>query len=109
MARAGFVGPVTVLEGQHGFFKAFAPTLNPDFAALREGLGSVWAAERLAFKPYACGTMTQPYVDCAVRLRRHLEDPLHRTKVLHKMRCARRAQSRGQGQRQPEKFICWSR
>src|SRR3546814_11113383 len=24
----------------------------------------------LAFKPFACGTMTQPYVDCAVRLRR---------------------------------------
>src|SRR3712207_7115922 len=24
--------------------------------------------ESLAFKPYACGTMTQPFVDCAIEL-----------------------------------------
>jgi hypothetical protein len=22
----------------------------------------------IAFKPYACGTMTQPYIDCAIAL-----------------------------------------
>ncbi len=68
LAEAGFVGPLTVLEGSHGFFRAFAPSRMPDFAPLMEGLGSVWIMEQIAFKPYACGTMTQPFVDCAVAL-----------------------------------------
>ena len=33
MARGGFDGPRTVLEGKHGFFKAFAPSRAPDFIA----------------------------------------------------------------------------
>ncbi len=70
LAEAGFVGPVTVLEGSHGFYKAFAPTRKPDFAPLVEGLGETWVTATLAFKPYACGTMTQPFVDCAIELAR---------------------------------------
>ena len=69
MARGGFVGPRTVLEGQHGFYRAFAPSGNPDFEALRRDLGRSWLMQQIAFKPYACGTMTQPFVDCAVELR----------------------------------------
>ena len=29
----------------------------------------------IAFKPYACGTMTQPYIDCAVALAGRGVDP----------------------------------
>ncbi|GAB4069029.1 MmgE/PrpD family protein [Ancylobacter sonchi] len=68
LARAGFAGPPTVFEGTHGMFKAFAPSKIPDFARLTEGLGTRWVIEGLAFKPYACGTMTQPFVDCALKL-----------------------------------------
>ncbi len=68
MARAGFTGPRTVLEGTHGFFKAFAPSVAPDFSQLLEGLGHEWVLPGIAFKPYACGTMTQPYIDCAIAL-----------------------------------------
>ena len=68
LAEAGFVGPLTVLEGSHGFFRAFAPSRTPDFEPLMDGLGSAWIMEQIAFKPYACGTMTQPFVDCAVAL-----------------------------------------
>jgi 2-methylcitrate dehydratase PrpD len=68
MARAGFAGPRTVLDGVHGFYKAFAPSLAPDFATVLDGLGARWLMETIAFKPYACGTMTQPYIDCAIRL-----------------------------------------
>jgi 2-methylcitrate dehydratase PrpD len=68
LAEAGFVGPVTVLEGPHGFYKAFAPSRSPDFAPLMNGLGEAWVTATLAFKPYACGTMTQPFVDCAIEL-----------------------------------------
>jgi 2-methylcitrate dehydratase PrpD len=68
MARGGFDGPRTVLEGQHGFYRAFAPSVKPDFEPLRRDLGRTWVMEQIAFKPYACGTMTQPFVDCAIEL-----------------------------------------
>lgn len=70
LARNGFVGPLSVLEGEHGFFHGFAPSRTPDFDALLRGLGEVWVMTTIAFKPYACGTMTQPYVDCAIELAR---------------------------------------
>jgi 2-methylcitrate dehydratase PrpD len=69
MGAAGFKGPATVFEGVHGLYAAFAPSITPDFAPLSEGLGTEWQAANVAFKQYACGTMTQPYIDCAVRLK----------------------------------------
>ena len=68
MGRAGFKGPATVFEGGHGFFYAFAPSVSPDLSLLTAGLGERWETVRLAFKPFACGTMAQPFVDCAIRL-----------------------------------------
>ncbi len=68
LARAGFVGPRTVLEGTHGFYHGFARTTAGDWAKLVDGFGSRWVSESLAFKVYACGTMTHPYIDCARRL-----------------------------------------
>jgi 2-methylcitrate dehydratase PrpD len=70
LAEAGFVGPKTVLEGEHGFYKAFAPSRPPEFERLLDGLGRRWVVETIAFKPYACGTMTQPFIDCAIELAR---------------------------------------
>jgi 2-methylcitrate dehydratase PrpD len=69
MGQAGFRGPRTVFEGEHGLFKSFAPSLSPDFSQLVGELGATWQMENVAFKPYACGTMTQPYIDCAIALR----------------------------------------
>lgn len=69
MGRAGFRGPATVFEGEHGFFRAFAPSVSPDLDLLTGELGDRWEATRLAFKPFACGTMAQPFVDCAIRLK----------------------------------------
>jgi 2-methylcitrate dehydratase PrpD len=70
MARGGFEGPRTVLDGTHGFFKAFAHSIPADFSRLLDGLGTRWVTPDLAFKPYACGTMTQPFIDCAIALAR---------------------------------------
>ena len=71
LARAGFDGPRTVFEGEHGFFKAFAdPSIPRDFSRMTNALGGDWLVEGLAFKPYACGTMVQPFIDCAIELRR---------------------------------------
>jgi len=68
LAKAGFVGPRTVFEGVHGLFHGFAHTTEGDYAALTRGFGTRWVTETLAFKPYPCGTMTHPYIDCARRL-----------------------------------------
>ncbi len=68
LARAGFVGPRTVFEGAHGLFHGFARTTTGDYDALTGDFGARWAAQTLAFKPYPCGTMTHPYIDCARRL-----------------------------------------
>ncbi len=68
LAQGGVSGPPTVFEGAHGFFKAFAPSRTPDFTQITTGLGVHWVGASLAFKPFACGTMTQPYVDCAIAL-----------------------------------------
>jgi 2-methylcitrate dehydratase PrpD len=76
LARAGFVGPRTVLEGTHGLYFGFAHKTDGDWSRLLQGFGEEWIARSLAFKLYACGTMTQPYIDCARRLapRVRLED-----------------------------------
>src|SRR5580704_13332767 len=68
LGRAGFLGPRTVFEGVHGFFHGFAHTTKGDYDALIGDFGTRWVTETLAFKPYPCGTMTHPYIDCARRL-----------------------------------------
>ncbi len=68
IAREGFFAPRTVFEGGHNFFRTFAPTATPDYTHLTEGLGEEWYLTGIVFKPYACGTMIHPYIDCARRL-----------------------------------------
>jgi 2-methylcitrate dehydratase PrpD len=68
LAKHGFVGPRTVFEGTHGLFHGFAHTTKGDYDALVGDFGKRWVTEALAFKPYPCGTMTHPYIDCARRL-----------------------------------------
>jgi 2-methylcitrate dehydratase PrpD len=71
--RAGFLGPRTVFEGVHGFFHGFANTTKGDFDAIAGDFGTRWVTETLAFKPYPCGTMTHPYIDCARRLAKRVK------------------------------------
>jgi 2-methylcitrate dehydratase PrpD len=68
LGREGFLGPRTVFEGVHGLFHGFAHTTKGDYDALIGDFGERWVTETLAFKPYPCGTMIHPYIDCARRL-----------------------------------------
>ena len=68
LGAQGFYGPRTVFEGIHGLFNGFARSREGDYDALTEGFGKHWVMEGITFKPYATGTMNQPYVDCALRL-----------------------------------------
>ena len=68
IAREGFMGPRTVFEGSHGLFFGFAHTADGKFSELTDNFGREWRMAGLTFKPYATGTMNQPYIDCALRL-----------------------------------------
>ncbi|HUP98285.1 MAG TPA: MmgE/PrpD family protein [Usitatibacter sp.] len=74
LARAGFLGPRTVWEGTHGFLQGFANSTDGAWEKLTDGFGERWIAETIAFKPYACGTMIHPFIDCARRLAPALQD-----------------------------------
>ena len=69
MGSTGFLGPRTVLEGTHGLFHGFARSVEGDYGILTDRFGDKWFMDAITFKPYATGTMNQPYVDCALRLR----------------------------------------
>lgn len=77
LARRGFTGPERVVEGDHGFYRAFAGGFDPARVdAVLGTLGRDWELPRLTFKPYPCGSIAQPYMDCALTLRReHRFDP----------------------------------
>jgi len=70
LAQAGFTGPETVFEGAHGFYQAFAGGHDAErLRDLIDTLGRTWELENLTFKPYPCGSIAHPYMDCAARLR----------------------------------------
>jgi 2-methylcitrate dehydratase PrpD len=69
LAEAGFTGPLSVIEGPHGFFHAFAPNREPNYGALLDDLGARYVTDGVAFKPLACGTMIHPNIDCMLELR----------------------------------------
>jgi len=68
LGQQGFLGPRTVFEGTHGLFQAFAHSAKGNYDVLTEDFGRHWYMEHITFKPYATGTMNQPYIDCAIRL-----------------------------------------
>jgi 2-methylcitrate dehydratase PrpD len=68
LAQEGFRGPATVFEGQHGFFRSFGGGDDYRFEKLLE-LGKEWEIPRLTFKSYPCGSISHPYMDCALKLK----------------------------------------
>jgi 2-methylcitrate dehydratase PrpD len=68
LAKEGFRGPAKVLEGTHGFFSAFGGKNQYDFEKIFE-LGQRWEIPRLTFKSYPCGSISHPYMDCALRIK----------------------------------------
>ncbi len=60
LARRGFEGPATVIEGRFGMLEAYCD--KSDATKLTAGLGTVWEIERLCIKPYALHVTAQPSV-----------------------------------------------
>jgi 2-methylcitrate dehydratase PrpD len=68
LAREGFRGPAKVFEGAHGFYRSFGGENEHRFEKLLE-LGKKWEIPRLTFKSYPCGSISHPYMDCALKLK----------------------------------------
>ena len=68
LAQQGFRGPTTVFEGTHGFYRAFGGANEYPYEKFRE-LGQTWEIPKLTFKSYPCGSISHPYMDCALTLR----------------------------------------
>ena len=66
MAQANFTGPESAIDGQHGIFNGFSSGSDQNYASLIENFGSEWKSDRIALKAYASGTMTHPFIDCAI-------------------------------------------
>ena len=67
LARGGFTGPATILDGRFGFYRTFLG-VEPDPAPFRT-LGTEWETPRIGFKPYPCCHYNHAYLDCALALR----------------------------------------
>lgn len=71
MARAGFTGPPSALEGRFGFYQAFCGG-QFHVAELTDGLGDSWCLPGIFYKPYPANHFTHAGIDAAIRLRREL-------------------------------------
>ncbi len=69
LGRRGVTGPMHVLEGKHGFFKAFVDG-QVNWERLVQGLGMRYEIEDAYFKPYPCCRHLHPIMDGIVTLKR---------------------------------------
>lgn len=65
LARRGFTGPTSVLEGPSGFFHAFLAGEEVDVGRLTRGLGTSWETTRIAIKPYPACHFLHALMDAA--------------------------------------------
>lgn len=72
MGAAGFVGPRTILEGEHGVYQAHVGRIPSRTEVGLDSLGSVWMTRDIALKPYPCCHFTHAFVDAALHLRGEL-------------------------------------
>lgn len=66
LAKEGFTGPDTILEGEKGFFKALCPDPNPN--AVFASFAGPWELTRTSIKPWPCCRHTHPTIDAAISL-----------------------------------------
>ena len=67
LAREGFTGPETVLEGKFGFLKAFAR--EPDLSRLTHGLGKEYEVMMICMKRFPCHIYAQAPIQAIQELR----------------------------------------
>ena len=68
LAEHGFEGPPEPLAGVQGFYHALAET--PDLSHITDGWGEKWEIMATSYKPYPCGFVIHPVLDCVLDWRR---------------------------------------
>jgi 2-methylcitrate dehydratase PrpD len=68
LARKGYTGPLTVLEGEYGFYKAYSNKSKVDLQVVVDKLGEKYKTFETSFKPYACSRLLHPVIDCILSL-----------------------------------------
>ena len=68
LAAKNFAGPAEPLIGTQGYYHALNET--PDLAAITDGLGDAWEILKTSYKPYPCGFVLHPVLDCVLDWRR---------------------------------------
>jgi len=64
LAEKGFEGPAEPIAGKQGFLAAMGEP--PRWSALADGLGETWELRENSIKPYPCGFVIHPLLDCAL-------------------------------------------
>lgn len=67
LARDGFTGPASVLEGTFGYLHVFCA--EHDAERLTAGLGDKWETRNICFKRYPCHITAHTPIEAATRLR----------------------------------------
>jgi 2-methylcitrate dehydratase PrpD len=70
LACRGFTGPRKIFEGRYSLYNLYANTVKPELGRALGGLGEEWEILNTDYKPYPCGHISHPYMDCALQLRR---------------------------------------
>jgi 2-methylcitrate dehydratase PrpD len=68
LAEQGFDGPPEPLAGVQGFYHALGETA--DLSKVTEGFGESWEIMATSYKPYPCGFVIHPVLDCVLDWRR---------------------------------------
>jgi 2-methylcitrate dehydratase PrpD len=68
LAEKGFEGPAEPIAGVQGFLNAMAEP--PNWPSLTDGLGDTWEIAQNSIKPYPCGFVIHPFLDCVLDWRR---------------------------------------
>jgi 2-methylcitrate dehydratase PrpD len=68
LAEKGFDGPAEPLAGVQGFYHALNE--EADLSYLTDGWGENWAIMATCYKPYPCGFVIHPVLDCGLDWRR---------------------------------------
>jgi 2-methylcitrate dehydratase PrpD len=64
LAEKGYDGPTEPLAGVQGFYHALAE--QADLSCITEGWGESWAIMATCYKPYPCGFVIHPVLDCVL-------------------------------------------
>lgn len=81
LARDGFTGPSSVLEGKYGYCRVF--TDAPEIHYLTEDLGTRYTIREITVKPYACCSDLHPTIEALTEIKeRHGIDPARVEHVL---------------------------